>query len=123
MPIRTIYDATTWSTDFYDDPRRPALLDWLNANGINPDHLPVEQRIVLEDDTIRYVAYAAADDGSKIKADHGPLLQPGATPCTVRPPAELSGTGCTCGEPQGDDEDDVAVRRRWMHSRSCPHGI
>ncbi|MFE7972993.1 hypothetical protein [Streptomyces shenzhenensis] len=29
---------------------------------------------------------------------------------------------CNCGAPQGDDEDDADIRRRWQHSRSCPQG-
>jgi hypothetical protein len=29
---------------------------------------------------------------------------------------------CTCGAPDGDDEDSTQIRRYWEHSRSCPRG-
>lgn len=30
---------------------------------------------------------------------------------------------CTCGAPEGDDEESAQVRRFWEHSRSCPRGV
>ncbi|MEV1024864.1 hypothetical protein [Streptomyces sp. NPDC050264] len=29
---------------------------------------------------------------------------------------------CTCGAPDGGDEDSEQTRRYWYHSRSCPLG-
>lgn len=72
---------------------RRQLCDWVQANGIDPDHIPDHHPIRVEEGkggpVIHYRAYILTDDGAKQLDPDRPdeaLTEDRTTPCTVPPP-------------------------------------
>lgn len=81
---------------------RAAICEWLTANGISPNAVPLPSRlVVLEDDgakVIHYEEYVLTDDGNK-QVDPGDSdyawVRNATAPCKVDPPAWLRIAGTT----------------------------
>lgn len=95
MPdARLISSATLWHLHVAQG-RRDELLDWLRQNGIDPNAVPIDKEMTIEDGpdggrVIRYHAYVLSDDGSKQLAqtpDGGARIEERTTPLVVPPPA------------------------------------
>lgn len=72
---------------------RQQLSDWVQANGLDPDHITVHHPIRVEEGkggpVIHYRAYILADDGAKQSDPDQPdraLTESRTAPCTVPPP-------------------------------------
>lgn len=92
--IRLISNATLWNLHIAQG-RTDAVQAWVRANGIEPNTVPVDADMTIEDGqdgrVIRYAAYALSDSGAKL-ADP---LRNGASrreervvPLVVEPPAD-----------------------------------
>lgn len=91
-----VYGPTHWDlTKFHEDPRRPILLQWMRANGIEPENTPVEQVIIVAGNprTIRHVVYVTDDAGRKIVAGNSPVFEARATPLKTAVPDRLMPPG------------------------------
>jgi hypothetical protein len=76
--------------------QRLALCEWLNANGINPNSVPLESSFAITEDNgqrvIHYTEFVLTADGHKQvdPEDNTTAWRRKATaPCTVQPPAWL----------------------------------
>lgn len=94
MTARLISSATLWNLHCAQG-RRDALLDWVRANGIDPNAVPIDRDMTIEDGpdggrVIRYWAYVLTSDGSKQtdRQTDGALLEQRTTPLVVPPPAD-----------------------------------
>lgn len=87
--MRTAYNPANWSPAFHDDPRHTALLDWLRANGIDPNRLPTNQVITIDNNRVRYVEYATDADGNKLVHNNEPVFEPKVSPLVIDLPPEL----------------------------------
>lgn len=89
---------------------RSRLAEWVKANGLNPNDIPLTHPIRVEDGddgpVIRYVAYARTEEdvqqADSIHSDEVPTVERTA-PCTVPPPdlgapAPQLGTADEAGE-------------------------
>lgn len=127
MDTTVIYGPGTWNLEaFYDDPRRPVLLDWLRANDIDPKGLPVEQCISVDvgegGSVIRYVRYVTSPDGSKLATRDGHLLyEAHAAPLTVKPPEALLPAPCAAGSASPGGLTDNAPTEPSEKHREPPH--
>jgi hypothetical protein len=69
--IRLISNASLWHLHVAQG-RADAVRDWARANGIDPNAVPVDADMTIEDTPagriIRYVAYLLTDDGD-VRAD------------------------------------------------------
>lgn len=83
-----------------DEERRVALCEWLTANGIDPNTVPLHSSFsVLEDTgvkTIRYQECVLTADGRKQvdpEDNESVWIRDATAPCTVEPPAWLKIAG------------------------------
>jgi hypothetical protein len=92
--IRLISNAALWNLHIAQG-RVPAVQEWLRANGIEPDDVPVDADMTIEDTpdgrVIHYVANLRNDEG-RVQADpfHDgkTLREQRAVPLVVEPPAD-----------------------------------
>jgi hypothetical protein len=96
MNARLISSATLWHLHCAQG-RHDALLHWVRANGIDPDVVPQDRDLIVEDDPdggrrIRYHAYVLTDDGHKQVDPERPAVTPmmeeRTTPLVVPPPPD-----------------------------------
>lgn len=89
MPI-TIYNPETW-VDFHEDPRKPAMLTWLNANGINPSDVPLDHPVTIDGKYIHHTAYTRHDNGDiRTTPDGQAITEHRAVPLLQAPASELT---------------------------------
>ncbi|GAX57266.1 hypothetical protein [Streptomyces olivochromogenes] len=72
---------------------RVALCEWLTANGIDPNTVPLHSELSIVDGVIRFEQYILTDDGHKqVDPEHRDTAwtRNATAPCTVAPPAELN---------------------------------
>jgi hypothetical protein len=75
---------------------RLALAEWMTANGVDPESVPLESAFTIVDEPggrlIHYTEFVLTDDGHKQADPERPdevWKRPATAPCTVEPPAEL----------------------------------
>lgn len=92
--IRLISNATLWNL-LIAEHRVEAIQTWARENGINPDDVPVDADMTIEDTpdgrVIRYVANLRNEEG-RVRADPfhpgSELREQRAVPLVVEPPAD-----------------------------------
>lgn len=70
------------------DARRAAVCTWLACNGIDPNDVPIDSTIVVNEHTITLDVYARNEAGA-ITVDpqaEGPVIARRTFPCVSRPP-------------------------------------
>lgn len=96
MTRRLISSPTLWHLHVAQG-RRDALLNWVRANNIDPNTVPIDRDMVIEDSPdggriIRYHVYVFTDDGNKQVDPEQPVVTPWVeertTPLVVPPPAD-----------------------------------
>ncbi|MEH0623467.1 hypothetical protein QBA57_39640 [Streptomyces scabiei] len=95
MDSETVYDADTWPVVACSE-RLPELRTWLQANGIDPCDVPVDEDIVIEpltlggDRAIRYTAHLRNADGRKYldEATGEAAQEKRVVPLVVDPPPQ-----------------------------------
>ncbi|NUO43676.1 MAG: hypothetical protein HOV82_16760 [Streptomyces sp.] len=95
MTAHLISSHTLWNLHCAQG-RRDALLNWVRANGIDPNAVPTDKDLTIEDRPdggriIRYTTYVLTGDGHKQVAqasDGGALLEERSVPLVVEPPAD-----------------------------------
>lgn len=75
---------------------RVALAEWMTANGVDPNMVPIESTFAIVDEPdgrpIHYTEFVVTDNGSKqINPEHPDEVwtRPATAPCTVEPAAAL----------------------------------
>jgi len=75
-----------------DTSRRATVCDWLTANGIDPNHVPLDSDLTIDDaeqgPVLRYEAFALDEDGRRQldERGEGPAREVRTTPLVVKPP-------------------------------------
>lgn len=94
MTARLISNAALWGMHTAQG-RTDAIREWVRANGIDPNVVPVHEDMTIEDTPdgriIRFHAYRLAEDGSKQitqQPDGGALVEERTVPLVVEPPAD-----------------------------------
>jgi hypothetical protein len=95
MDGETVYDADTWPVVACSE-RLPELRNWLRANGIDPDDVPISEDIAIEpltlggDRAIRFTAYLRNADRCKYldEATGDAAREERIVPLVVDPPPQ-----------------------------------
>lgn len=59
----------------YECAEDPRVLEWIEANGIDPKTVPVAQEMLIKDDLMAYVEFTVDEDGKKTLGGDGYLKQ------------------------------------------------
>lgn len=91
--IRLISNTALWHLHVAEG-RDRALRDWVRANGLNPNEIPINADMTIEDTpdgrVIRYTAYTLSSSGAKLAdpvRSGEALTEERAVPLVVEPPA------------------------------------
>lgn len=91
-----VYDPRRWALVFEDDPRAPALREWLEANGVSPHDVPVGYVVRVqefEEGAFVCCVQFVREEGRVCVLGDAPVFQAVCVPLRVPVPAELLGKG------------------------------
>ncbi|MFG1846748.1 hypothetical protein [Micromonospora carbonacea] len=84
-------DHAVWLFEQPNYPLRPALLDWLTANNLNPEDIPVDATITVDENagTITTDRFVRRDSNMVVDGDTV-LCDKVTVPMAVRPPETIA---------------------------------